>query len=67
MAWWQTFSSQNSGGRGKWMSELKANLVYRMSSGQPEYREKETLSGKTKSKQTKTLRVFFPFQCYRTV
>jgi hypothetical protein len=39
--------SQHLGGRGRWISEFEASLVFRMSPGQPGL-HKETLSQKTK-------------------
>jgi hypothetical protein len=38
------------GGRGRWISEFEASLVYRMSSGQPGL-HRETLSQKKKKKK----------------
>jgi hypothetical protein len=51
--WWQTPLSQHSGGRGRWISELEASLVFRVSSRTPRAIQRNAVS-KSKKQKTKT-------------
>jgi hypothetical protein len=48
------FESQHLGGRGRWISEFEASLVYRVSSGAARATQRNPVSKNQKPKQNKT-------------
>jgi hypothetical protein len=56
--WWHTPLTQHSGGRGRWISEFEASLVYRVSSRTARVIQRNP--GSKKQKQKKVIFKFHP-------